>query len=159
MKNKILEMDRAEKWLQLETIRPGQLMVRNFMRPRDITPARLANESGVPLVHITEIIEGKRAITPQIAKRVERCFGWPAAVLLYWQLLYDIEVKLLGQETWLADATLHVRGQKMFLADVKNNMKILKIDCALIKKRLPARLRPTMRRHSSRTHRWSPPSR
>jgi plasmid maintenance system antidote protein VapI len=58
-----------------------------FMRPCDITPARLANETRLPLVHINEIIEGKRAITHKIAERFERCFGWPAATLLDWQLL------------------------------------------------------------------------
>lgn len=147
MKTKLREenpMERFEKQLQLEGIRPGQLMVRCFMKPRYITADRLANDTGVPLEHINEIIEGKRAITPKIAKLFERCFGWPATVLLDWQLLYDLEVKVWGHERWLAEAIMHVRGQEMFLAYVKDNIKRLKKDCAFVKRRLPARLRPTM---------------
>jgi addiction module HigA family antidote len=149
MKTKLLEenpMERVEKLLQLEGIHPGQLMVKYFMRPRDITADRLANDTGVPLEHINEIIAGKRAITPEIAKLCERCFGWPARVLLDWQNLYDVEVELWGQETWLADAIMHVRAQEMFLAHVKDNIKTLKGYGAFVKRRLPARLRPAMRR-------------
>jgi hypothetical protein len=80
---------------------------------------------------------------PEIAEQLERCFGWPAPVLLRWQLLYDIEVELLGQETFLEDLAVHVLGQELFLAEVKVRLKMLKKDRDFVKKLLPTRLRST----------------
>ena len=45
------------------------------MKPRGPTPDQVAKETGVPVQHINEIVQCKRAITLEIALRLERYFG------------------------------------------------------------------------------------
>jgi plasmid maintenance system antidote protein VapI len=107
----------------------------------DLTPDQMMKETGMPVKSIVEIIERQRRITPGIASLFERCFGWPAHVLLTWQLLYDIENELSRQEDRLQDFECHVCGQELFLWCINNQIRMLKMDRALLKKLLPARLR------------------
>jgi plasmid maintenance system antidote protein VapI len=107
----------------------------------DLTPDQMMKETGMPVKSIVEILEGKLAITPGIASLFERCFGWPAQVLLTWQLLYDIENELYRQEERLEKFGLHVYNQEIFLVYTKKLIRGLKKDRALLKKLLPARLR------------------
>jgi addiction module HigA family antidote len=123
---------------KLEQIHPGPLIVTYFMRPQQIAPERLASETGLSREQITEILEGKSKITAQIAECFERCFNWPARILVLWQVNYDIQVELLGQEKWLAEAKLHLLGQELFLAEVENKIKTLKKDRADVRKLIPA---------------------
>ncbi len=119
---------------------PFQL-VKDLMYLDDLTPDQMMKETGMPVKSIVEILEGKLAITPGIASLFERCFRWPAQVLLTWQLLYDIENELYRQEERLEKFGLHVYNQEIFLVYIKNSIRMLKMDRALLKKLLPARLR------------------
>jgi plasmid maintenance system antidote protein VapI len=107
----------------------------------DLTPDQMMKETGMPVKSIGEIVERKRRITTEIASLFERSFGWPAQVLLTWQLLYDIENELYRQEGRLGKFGSHVYTQEIFLVSMKNRISMLKIDRAFLKKRLPARLR------------------
>jgi hypothetical protein len=107
----------------------------------DLTPDQMMKESGMPVKYIVEILEGERAITPEIASLFEHCFRWPAQVLLTDRLLYDIEKELDRQERCLEDFEAHVWGQEIFLVHIKDNIKMLKKDLACLRKRLPVRLR------------------
>lgn len=131
-------MKRVEELLQL--IRPGDRLVKYFIRPSGLTLDQVAKETEMSVEDINEIVQSKRKITPEIAERFDRCFGWPAQTLLDWQLLYDIEVHMLGQESFLADLAMHVLGQESFLAEVKARLKMLKKDRAFVKRRLRGRL-------------------
>src|SRR5260370_19948427 len=91
------------EWL-LARIRPGQLLLKYFIKPSRLTVDQVAEKLKMPLQDIIEM----RKITPKIAKRFERCFGWPAQVLLTWQLLYDIENELYRQEDRLGEFGWHV---------------------------------------------------
>jgi len=124
------------EWL-LARIRPGQLLLKYFIKPSRFTLDQVAKELKMPAQDIIEM----RKITPKIAERFERCFGWPAQVLLTWQLLYDIENELYRQEERLEKFGLHVYNQEIFLVHIKNSIRGLKKDRALLKKLLPARLR------------------
>ena len=116
-------------------------LVKDLMYADDLTPDQMMKETGMPVKSIVEIIERERRITTEIASLFERCFGWPAQVLLTWQLLYDIENELHRQEDRLGEFGWHVCVQEIFLVDIKNRIRMLKMDRASLKKRLPVRLR------------------
>ena len=119
---------------------PFQL-VKELMYLDDLTPDQMMKETGMPVKAIVEIIERQRRITPGIGSLFERCFGWPAQVLLTWQLLYDIENELYRQEDRLVEFGWHVYNQEIFLVWNKKRIRMLKMDRAFLKKGLPARLR------------------
>jgi addiction module HigA family antidote len=133
---------RLNEQFQLEQIHPGPLMARHFMRPQQIPPERLANETGISLEQITEILQAKRAITPEIAESIERCFGWPAKVLLDWQRRCDEAVLQLGLE-FLELAEPYVEAQRR--AKFKKTCKMLKKDVARFKKLALGHLRSRTR--------------
>jgi addiction module HigA family antidote len=72
-------------------IHPGEVLAEDFMKPLGLTQYRLAKEIGVPARRINEIVQGKRAITPETALRLERYLGWPAQVWLNLQSHYDVQ--------------------------------------------------------------------
>ena len=72
-------------------IHPGEILAEDFMKPLGLTQYRVAKEIGVPARRINEIVQGKRAITPETALRLERFFGWPAQVWLNLQGHYEMQ--------------------------------------------------------------------
>src|SRR5260370_36011568 len=70
---------------------------------------------------------------PKIAKRFERCFGWPAQALLTWQGLYDIEELWWGEETFATELEEYVQGLKVFLAQLKSRNKMLQKERPFVK--------------------------
>jgi plasmid maintenance system antidote protein VapI len=108
----------------------------------DLTPALMAKRCRMPEQKIKAIAELKHRITSKIASCFERCFGWPAHVLLTWQLVYDIEERLYHWEDRFQEHfEMHVYGQEFFLARIKSDIKLLKMDRRFLQKLLPARLR------------------
>jgi addiction module HigA family antidote len=63
----------------LEPIKPGEILCEDFLEPLDISINRLSRELSVPPNRISEIVNGKRAITADTALRLERYFGIEAS--------------------------------------------------------------------------------
>jgi addiction module HigA family antidote len=59
----------------LEPIHPGEILLEDFMKPFNLSINRLAREIDVPAGRISEIVNGKRAITADTALRLGRFFG------------------------------------------------------------------------------------
>ena len=59
----------------LPLIHPGEILAEEFLDPLGITQYRLARAIHVPPRRINEIVQGKRAITPDTAMRLARFFG------------------------------------------------------------------------------------
>jgi addiction module HigA family antidote len=76
----------------LSPIRPGEILLEDFMKLLDLTQYRLAQDIGVTLIRISQIVNGERAITVDTAMRLARYFGTSAAVWLRLQVRYDLEV-------------------------------------------------------------------
>lgn len=51
----------------------------------------LAHSTRIPIGILNDIINGKRALTPQIAVLIEKAIGTPAKFLLNAQSLYEID--------------------------------------------------------------------
>jgi antitoxin HigA-1 len=80
-----------------DPIHPGEILLKEFLKPLGITQYRLAKAISVPQRRIGEIVKGKRAITADTALRLGRFFGMEAQFWLNLQTRYDLlqaEVRL-----------------------------------------------------------------
>lgn len=69
---------------------PGEVLLRLFMEPRDLSGKRLATELGVPRSRITEILHGERGITTPTAILLGRRFGNAPEFWLQLQMRHDL---------------------------------------------------------------------
>lgn len=74
----------------LPPIHPGEILAKEFLRPMGITQYRIAKDISVPQRRISEIVQGKRAITADTALRLGRFFGMDAQFWLNLQGRYDL---------------------------------------------------------------------
>ena len=77
----------------LAPIRPGEILLEEFLEPMGISQYRLAKDIGVPPRRINEIVKGKRAISVDTALRLSRYFGLSERFWLNLQTRYDVEVE------------------------------------------------------------------
>ena len=56
-------------------IHPGEILRLDFLEPMGITPYRLARDIGVGRVRVSDLLSGKRDITPDTATRLGLYFG------------------------------------------------------------------------------------
>jgi addiction module HigA family antidote len=59
----------------LDPIHPGEILREDFLEPLGISINQLSRDLSVPPNRISEIVNGKRAITADTALRLERYFG------------------------------------------------------------------------------------
>lgn len=78
---------------KLPPIHPGEILNEEFLQPYGLSQYRLAKEIGVPARRINEIVQGKRAITPDTALRLSRYFGLSERFWINLQSRYDLEVE------------------------------------------------------------------
>jgi len=69
---------------------PGEILLEEFLRPMGISQYRLAKDMSVLQRRISEIVQGKRAITADTALRLERFFAMEAQFWLNLQSRYDL---------------------------------------------------------------------
>ena len=76
----------------LEPIPPGEILYEEFMKPMGISINALARDIDVPPNRVSEIVNGKRAITADTALRLGKYFGVSAETWLDLQSDYDLRV-------------------------------------------------------------------
>ena len=69
---------------------PGQFLETRFLKPLGITQTELAHALGVSRRRVNELINGKRAITPDTAVRLAMYFGNEAAFWMHLQVAWDM---------------------------------------------------------------------
>lgn len=77
----------------LPPIHPGEILLKEFLKPMGISQYRLAKDIGVPPRRINEIVNGKRTITADTALRLSRFFGLSERFWMNLQSRYDLEVQ------------------------------------------------------------------
>jgi addiction module HigA family antidote len=77
---------------KLLPIHPGEILMKEFLKPLGISQYRLAKGISVAPRRINEIVHGKRAITADTALRLGRFFGMSPHFWLNLQTRYDLEV-------------------------------------------------------------------
>jgi addiction module HigA family antidote len=70
---------------------PGEVLREDFLKPLGLSQYALAKAIGVPQIRISEIVNGKRAITPDTALRLARYFKTSAEFWMGMQTTYDLE--------------------------------------------------------------------
>ena len=78
---------------RMPPVHPGEILLEDFMKPLGISQYRLAKGMCVYPRKINEIVQGKRAITPDTALRLSRTFGLSERFWLNLQTRYDLEVE------------------------------------------------------------------
>jgi len=76
----------------LDPVKPGEVLLEDFMGPMGISINRLSRDLSVPPNRISEIVNGKRSVTADTALRLERYFGIEAQFWLNLQSEYDLRM-------------------------------------------------------------------
>jgi addiction module HigA family antidote len=83
---------------KLEPIHPGEILREEFMRPMGISINRLARDIRVAPGRISEIVNGKRAISADTALRLGKYLGVSPEIWL--DLQSDYELRLARRTAW-----------------------------------------------------------
>ena len=90
---------------------PGEILREEFMEPYNLTQAKLAELTKITRRRINEIINGKRAITPDTALRFSKVFKVSPDYWLNLQMKIDL---------W---NELHKKGEKEIIRSIKSLIK------------------------------------
>lgn len=74
-------------------IHPGEILMKEFLQPMEISQYRLAKDISVAPRRINEIVHGKRSITADTALRLFRYFGTSEQFWMNLQTRYDMELQ------------------------------------------------------------------
>jgi antitoxin HigA-1 len=77
----------------LQAITPGEILLTEFLEPLGISQYRLAQATGLPQTRISEIVHGRRRITPNTGLRLSRALGLSERYWINMQTDYDIETE------------------------------------------------------------------
>ncbi len=78
---------------KLAPIHPGEILMEEFLKVMGISQYRLAKDINVPARRINEIVQGKRAVTPDTALRLSKYFGLSERFWINLQARYDLETE------------------------------------------------------------------
>lgn len=73
-------------------VHPGKVLAEDFLKPLGLSQYALAKAIDVPQIRVSEIVKGKRAITPDTALRLARYFRTSAEFWTGMQATYDLEM-------------------------------------------------------------------
>jgi antitoxin HigA-1 len=83
---------------KLEPIKPGEILLEEFMRPLEISQNKLARDLDVPIARINDIVHGRRGISADTALRLAKYFKTTAEFWMNLQSRYDI--KIAKRDVW-----------------------------------------------------------
>ena len=78
-------------------VHPG-MMIKPELEERGISQKDFAKIVGVQAPHLSEILNGKRTLTTDLAVKIESAIGLPAKVLLSAQAQYELESANLASD-------------------------------------------------------------
>ncbi len=73
-----------------EPTHPGEMLRAEFLEPLGLTQRELAARLGVSYPRVSELIHGRRGMTPDTALRLEQLLGVEAQFWLNLQLAWDL---------------------------------------------------------------------
>jgi addiction module HigA family antidote len=98
LKSPTITEERAVAKKLLDPIPPGEILLEEFMKPLGISINGLARDIDVPPNRISEIVNGKRAITADTALRRGKYFG--VSPELWLDLQSDYDLRMMRRSTW-----------------------------------------------------------
>ena len=69
---------------------PGEVLLEEFLKPRDLTQVALSEKLEIPIQRVNSIINGKRGISPETAVLLARFFETTAEFWMNLQTRYDL---------------------------------------------------------------------
>ena len=66
------------------------MLLEEFLKPLDVTVGDFAQRLGITRARLSEVIHGRRKLTPDTALRLERALGMDAQFWLNLQLMVDL---------------------------------------------------------------------
>lgn len=95
---------------KLKNIHPGEILLKEFLIPLEITAYRLSKEISIPQTRFSEIIKGNRRITADTALRLSKFFGNSAKFWFGLQDDFDIEDETKHKQKDLQTIKRYVRN-------------------------------------------------
>ena len=77
---------------KLKPITPGETLLEEFLNPMGISQSKLARDLSVPVGRVNDIVQGKRAITPDTALRLSIYFNMTPEFRMNLQNHYDLKL-------------------------------------------------------------------
>ena len=105
----------ANKMEPFEPTHPGEV-IKDEIEYRGISQRALAAQIGVSYTQLNEVLNGKRALTTDMAIKIESAIGLPAKVLLSAQTQYDLEstnVPIDDKEQETVSITIPIRDRNL----------------------------------------------
>ncbi|MDZ4288859.1 MAG: HigA family addiction module antitoxin [Prosthecobacter sp.] len=75
---------------RIPSIHPGEILLHEFLEPAGISQYRLAQATGLPSSRISDLVKGRRGITPDSAIRLGKALGMATEFWLNLQHDYDV---------------------------------------------------------------------
>lgn len=75
-------------------------MLEEFIKPCGMTKTEIARRIGVSRKHISEIVNGKKGISTDIALRLSRLFGTTPELWLNGQVVWDVWHAMQGEKAY-----------------------------------------------------------
>ncbi|MBG6078227.1 HigA family addiction module antitoxin [Polaromonas sp. CG_9.11] len=76
----------------MRPIHPGEILLEDFLKPIGMSVNALAKGLHVPATRMSDIVRGRRGVTPDTALRLARFFGGGAQSWLNLQQAYDLKL-------------------------------------------------------------------
>lgn len=70
---------------------PGEILLEEFIEPMGLTPSRVATETDIPQIVLSEILKGKRGISVQVGLKLSKYFGMSEDYFVRLQMQHDID--------------------------------------------------------------------
>ncbi len=77
---------------KMDPLHPGEILLKEFLKPMNLSQNKLALAIRVPARRINEIVHGKRRITADTALRLAKYFKMSPQFWLGLQMDYDLDV-------------------------------------------------------------------
>ena len=77
---------------KLKPITPGEILLEEFLNPLGISQSKLARDLSVSVGRVNDIVQGKRAITPDTALRLSVYFNMTPEFWMNLQSHYDLKL-------------------------------------------------------------------
>lgn len=93
-------------------VHPG-MMIKPELAERGISQKEFAKMLGTQPSHLSEILNGKRALTTELAVKIENAIGLPAKILLSAQTQYELESTVEDNQHETVALTIPVRDRNL----------------------------------------------
>ena len=103
---------RNENPVPFMAVHPG-MMIKPELDERGISQKEFAKMLGTQPSHLSEVLNGKRTLTTELAVKIENAIGLPAKILLSAQTQYELESTVEDNQHETVTVTIPVRDRSL----------------------------------------------